>query len=597
MEIIDIKSEKGNQYIQHMLADPPVVLVGSGVSIWQPTALPLGNEFTDQLFNLIFPGSFFEPEIESMVETYFKGNNRTAGIPFEVLFEGCPSKGKVRSTFKQVFSEKRFNPVHRAIAKHFLSGGFSSVITTNYDLCLDNLFRRLDPAHDITRVVTQEDIPDNLQKIYFKIHGSADDIQGETLVFALSQESRLPEWKRALLHRICEQHPFLLVIGYSGSDFEICPELSLLPLEHIYWNIRGDEPSLNAKRLSQYKTIHFLKGDMRDLLTAITGSTVDAERGKSHQLFHGIDFHFTKQELMQWGAFLLYKMGFLLPALQICEQCDNYGYTGAEKISVLRLKARLFFHLGKYKKAGNLYSDLAEESEKIDSVLQAESLMDAGTAFQCYGSMNKASQYLAAAEKIVKTMNKERDRLSSKIHLCRAGKLLFDYQFIRMKEVFTRTRHESAEIKQKIRNNLCKTCEYAVKCGSWFDFQEAALWAQKMGIEPSELTRKMDYPPPPPPREGYKYLTSHISRMIEARDTLQSGTLLSPEQEKELHDYLYFCKMTGNRAEAWKLLLVKIKRSGVGRNTLRDCADFFRFFFSCEYNLLFRVLYPFSQLI
>ncbi|MBU7027708.1 MAG: SIR2 family protein [Theionarchaea archaeon] len=600
MEIIDLKSEKGNQYIQYALSNPPVVLAGSGVSIWQPTALPTGNEFASHLYDLIFPESFFEPEMKPLVEAYFKGNKKNiSGLPFEVLFEGCPSKEKVQSTFKHVFSEKQFNPVHKAIAEHFLKGGFSSVITTNYDLCLDDLFGVLNSAHDITRVITQEDIaPEKMEMIYFKIHGSADDIRGETLVFALSQESRLPEWKRALLYRIFEQHPFLLIIGYSGSDFEICPEFSSMPIEHIFWNIRGDEPSLNAKRLSQYKTIHFLKGDMRDLLTAITGNTVCAEREKSHHLNSKIEFQFTEHELMQWGAFLLYKMGFLLPALQICTHLEDHRMTAADKINVLRLKARLLFHLGKYKKAGKLYSSLAEESRGVNSILQAESLMDAGSAYRCYGNLSISSQYLTMAGEIVKTIEgKERERLLSKLHLCQAGLLLFDYQFTRIKEFFTRTRHESTEIKEKIRSNLCRTCEYAVECGSWFDFQEAALWAQKMGIAPSELTKKMDYPPPPPPREGYKHLTSHISRMIEARDTLDDKNLLSPEEERELNEYLQFCKMTGNNAEAWKLLLVKIKRCRLDRNTVCDIIDFFRFFFSCEYNLFFRILYPLSQLI
>jgi len=448
-------------------------------------------------------------------------------------------------------------------------------------------------------VIIQEDTePEKTERIYFKIHGSADDRNGETLVFALSQESRLPEWKRALLYRIFKQHPFLLIIGYSGSDFEICPELSSMPIEHIFWNIRGDEPSLNAKRLSQYKTIHFLKGDMRDLLTTVTGSTVCAEREKSHHLLSKFRTQFTERELMQWGAFLLYKMGFLLPAFRICTHLEDHRLTVADRIDVLRLKARLYFHLGKYKKAGRLYSSLAEESKGVNSILQAESLMDASAAYKCYGNMNKSIQCLTTAGEIVRAITgKERNRLLSKLHLCHAGLLLFNYQFVKIKESFTRSRHESTEIKEKIHRNLCKTCEYAVECGSWFDFQEAALWAQRMNISLSELTQKMNYPPPPPPREGYKYLTSHMSQMIEARDTLKDENLLSSEEESELNEYLQFCKMTGNNAEAWKLLLIRIKKRKIDRDTLCDIMDFLRFFLSCEYNPLFRILYPLSQVI
>jgi len=280
-EIINLESEKGTQIIQNILSDPPVVLVGAAISMWSPTNLPLGGKISHQLFDLLFPESFLKKNknTREIIEDYFTGNEKKdiLGLPFEVIFEGCPkeSKRKLVSIFKKVFSTGEYNPVHEALGKHFLLGGFPAIITTNYDLCLDELlgFTDLKPiSPDILRIVTENDFEiDKLKnkKIYFKIHGSVDDKRGETLVFSLRQERRLPEWKKRLLYKLFRKHQSLLIIGYSGSDFEICPELfsSESPLKKIIWNVRKYKlPNVNVKRFKDLKNTVFLKGDMRDLL-------------------------------------------------------------------------------------------------------------------------------------------------------------------------------------------------------------------------------------------------------------------------------------------------------------------------------------------
>jgi hypothetical protein len=152
------------------------------------------------------------------------------------------------------------------------------------------------------------------------------------------------------------------------------------------------------------------------------------------------------------------------------------------------------------------------------------------------------------------------------------------------------TKKKSTCIKEGIYKNLCKTCEYAVESGSWFDFQEAALWAQQMGIEIANLTKDMRYPPPPPPREGYKYLTSYISRIIEARTSLSGRGPLTPTEKEELDKLLKFCKSTGNNPEVWKLLLIAIRRDN--QRKANNIIEFFRFYKKCEYSPIFRTLYP-----
>jgi hypothetical protein len=603
VEIVDLKSEKGEQAVQKILSNCPVILIGSGVSMWQPTDLLTGNEFVDQLFDLIFPESFLndDPRTKPIVEENFKGcyHKDLPGFPFEVLFEGCPRKEKITPIFKNIFSTEKFNPIHEALAEHFLSGGFSAVITTNYDLCLDSLFGFTDTAEvsDIARIVTQDDFDSDKiteRRIYFKIHGSADDMRGETLVFALSQESRLPKWKRELLYKIFEQHPVLLILGYSGSDFEICPELSAMPVELIFWNTRSDKISLNARRLSEYKKVQFLKGDMRNLLSSITGTDIKAEKGKSDELFRSIESQFTPQDLIEWRAFLLYRMGFTLLALRACDELEGMPMDTSDKISTKRLKTLVLFHLGKYKTSADLASELAAMAE-TSPVMQTDLLINASAAYRCYGEFNKSARYMNMAKKVVEKVDgKEKMRLLARMHMHQAGTMLYIYRFWKIMDTLTigLTKKKSENMKKEIDSEFRKACKYALESGSWFDFQEAALWAQQVGIEISELTKGMEYPPPHTPREGYKFLASIVPQMIEARSKFNRKGHLNLKEKKELENYLQLGKVIGNNPEVWKLLLIKIKRSKLSTESINDLAEFLRFYKLCEYSLLFRILFP-----
>src|SRR5207244_716893 len=94
----------------------------------------------------------------------------------------------------------------------------------------------------------------SLQAAIFKIHGCVEHDQhrkpGEdrTMIYTLGREGELPPWKRRILYRLVAGRR-LLVCGYSGRDFEICPELARLNAD-IVWNIRKSENlTPNARRV------------------------------------------------------------------------------------------------------------------------------------------------------------------------------------------------------------------------------------------------------------------------------------------------------------------------------------------------------------
>lgn len=399
-KVIEIDSKEGEKIMQQILSKPPVVLVGAAISMWNPTNLPFGSKISNQMFDLLFPKSLFKQEeykkCKSIIKDYFLGSERKKneneeentenkkksilGLPFEVIFEGCPKKSKQKlvSIFKKAFSIRECNPVHKALRDHLLSDGFPAIITTNYDLCLDEVLDVSDShpvSSEVVRVIEKQDIEQsqihNKKKIYFKLHGSVDDAEGRSLVFSLRQERRLPEWKKRLLYKLFKRHQSLLVIGYSGSDFEICPELfsKKSPLKKIFWNIR-EVPSINAKRFAGRKdhiNTLFLEGDMRKLLSELRSTEVNArkEGPERRSLVSYIDSEFNSQELALWRIALLKRMGIPKPALKDYEKLEMHSLTPAERIEAKTMKGRLYFHNGKYKTSAYLLEKTAKKAIEI----------------------------------------------------------------------------------------------------------------------------------------------------------------------------------------------------------------------------------------
>ena len=239
--------------VKQLAAGPPIcALLGSGISLWDPTNLPTGEQLTNEIFDLLFRGEAGEiddPLGEKKLKDYFQE------VPFENIMERCPETDTLRNLVKELFLATRPNPVHEVFAESVLNGSLESIITTNYDCCLEMaLAEKLRCAvgpvmGPICRIVKPEEVPADPKRVYFKIHGSSDDLAGETLVFRLQQEAALPPWKRSLLRSLLEGRT-LLVIGYSGRDFEICPEIPLAKTHQVIWNSRpGKDLTAGARRV------------------------------------------------------------------------------------------------------------------------------------------------------------------------------------------------------------------------------------------------------------------------------------------------------------------------------------------------------------
>src|SRR4028118_751314 len=110
----------------------PTVLVGSGISLWQPTGLPSGQNFTQAMYSILFDSQLELSIIEkSLLEKIFgkTWSKEFSGMPFEHLMECCPSENKANLLINYLYTFSRPNQIHRALAKGLKTGLIYSIIT------------------------------------------------------------------------------------------------------------------------------------------------------------------------------------------------------------------------------------------------------------------------------------------------------------------------------------------------------------------------------------------------------------------------------------------------------------------------------------
>ena len=190
------------------------VLVGSAASIWEPSAILPGQQVSQALAKIILNG-IDDPDdlLASLVQS----------TAFEHLMLRHPRPERwLRETIAATIAPAKPNPVHFAIAE-LLGGVFSGVITTNYDACIERAARSRGNAIHVVVSKTDYCLGESKRIDLLKIHGCAE--RPSTMVVTLMDEASLAPWKRTALSKMLSSGK-LLVIGYSGLDFELCPELA-----------------------------------------------------------------------------------------------------------------------------------------------------------------------------------------------------------------------------------------------------------------------------------------------------------------------------------------------------------------------------------
>jgi hypothetical protein len=493
---------------------------------------------------------------------------------FEHIMEACPYQEHLRKVLASLYSSDVPNPCHRTIAELVADRKVRHIITTNYDLCLDAALRTL----DVQRVLTEPDKEniDLARPVYFKIHGCAS--KPDSLMFSLTAEHTMVRWKRDLLERLVGD-AILITIGYSGRDFEICPELIRLALP-VAWNCREEPsrerycPSPNALRVLEMQTSVAVVGDMADVLESLGAKrpTLDSQTLVLDEsvFLCGLSAGEQEQNLNRWRCELFRGIGCAAASGTAARCLAANAHSTTELCRAEHYLGLSQFHSGRYKDAVVAYlcaTELAEGDYRYRCRL------DAVEAMRCAGWSSRASKLL----RLLAEECREKYRASILIRqLALVVQRYETFQALGMSRFAGRIQKQGEPFVREL-------LAIASIPGARFEHQLAELLATRLGFQ-MKLISAADAPPLS--RAGFRQLGYFVAEATAMRHDMLEGRY-TPDEHRAL-EILALLKMLGARAEAWKFGLTMIARYRSWRclrQVPRVLADFLR----CQYTLLHRL--------
>lgn len=220
-----------------------VLLVGSGVSIFDPNGLPNGKKVTEIIVRRLLQGAHPEAanagwlaKLAPLVEK----------APFEQIFNRYPDKRVLKAGLAAVYGRpggagQTPDIVHEALHDLIKNRGITTVFTTNYDTKIEDVSSIYKPRviieeRDLKLPVRDYDL--------IKIHGCVSRFH--TIVATIEEEPVPEPWKLKLLLDRINGHE-LEIFGYSGLDFDLTELILTIGASKVVWNIPSwDSLSVNA---------------------------------------------------------------------------------------------------------------------------------------------------------------------------------------------------------------------------------------------------------------------------------------------------------------------------------------------------------------
>lgn len=569
MSILSMRSTAGVERLREFAARRnAVLLAGSGVSIWNPTNVPAGQPVAKALAKMLVPQA--DPSVGRLVS--FVERNA-----FEHIFEKCPRHEAAREWIESEFMGEGPNPIHIAIAELVSLGAIEHIITTNYDLSFEEALVAAGVAFH--RVVSKKDGLGNGQPILFKLHGSADE--PASLVFALRHESEMSSWKRNLLFQLLKSRD-LLVCGYSGMDFEVCPELAAASPASVIWNSFSDpaqEHSItpNARRVISAHCSDIIWGDMRTCLSILLNKQVEAKPCQSEistiitRLFNRL----SPDERHLWQAALMNGIGAGRAAAEALRRLTKENTAIATKAA--EEHARALFHIGKYRSSALAFESAAREQERMGCNKNALHLrLSAAESYRCYGSWAKAWKIADQVETGTvgdQVLTGAVERL--RVLLLRHRK---DFADLTLRPQAARRAQRLAIPKLKV------AFEAAKASGNWHDMQMCIMWCERMEITVNEIAKGSFVPLAS--SDGWTQIGYIIAEWMALRDEA-ARHYADPSVQRRLEEALADALDIGSMPEAWKIAMAL--RFTTGKRASGLTLNGIRSFFACEYSPIFRL--------
>lgn len=560
----------GSDFDQAIGNQELVVFAGSGISIWRPTHLPTGIELSGTIARAVL-GT--DPDTTSLLRDPAFLSEYQA-LPFEIVMQQCPRLAYARRGLADVFANAQPNPVHRSIAGGLADGTVAHVVTTNYDCALEASLQSLRTSR-VNRVIRADDSPGH-NSVYLKIHGSADDSDGGGMVVALTDEKALPQWKWELLSELINGR-VLVLVGYSGRDFELCPALERMQPRSVWWNTLplADLP-IGCRRVLDRHNGNLVSCDMRELLTRILGPVEPLQRD-----FGPLETWrwptLDDVSLRVWGIGILNRLGYPAIAGNIAKKIESEVVGSEAEPTYWAQRGDAAHQRGQYRDAATHYENAAAIVAATDASLSSRYLLSASDNFRCYGRFLRGYRRMQRAVKL-----DSEDPIIAALAGTKA--LLF------LRHLYQVTR-PIPWLQRKIQRRARKLIEEVrsglLEGGEYFDFQQLALWTRRFRLEHT-LTAPPNLYAALPIDDGYRQLGYTMAQMIAFRDAvLIGGRVWTPAVEKEAVSLALKATSRGILAEAWKLYYLLLRRGVSAKRTYLKTS--WAIFLQCQYNLPMRL--------
>ncbi|MDB5227430.1 MAG: hypothetical protein JWN78_1623 [Bacteroidota bacterium] len=540
------------EYIKKIVDSKPIIFVGSAISMFAPTNLLSGAFFCKKMYEYIFRQGQFKNGNNAWLKKEFEN------IPFEALMECFPRKDKLTGIIKSLFQNSKFNDAHTQLAKNLSDEILSALITPNYDLTLDTSLKKAGFNQFVINDIDFEHWTNqNDKRMYFKIHGSAEDGYEDTLIYTLSQEGSLKPWKIDLLTQLL-QNKTIIFIGYSGRDFDICPLIAHLniPCKIVWLHYSGD-----GKELTPYQDFLLNKKNDSELIyyesftqffASFFEQKVDVFKEDKLGFNPSAIFNLNDNELHEWQLNILSRMGCakiskpILDSLK--DQLDHTYYTN-KLIDV-------YAQTGEYLKAVRTIFEFSKRYPK-NSKLHLQFMIN-GSGFLLFsGYYICSSYYLFTAKKGINKMFPDDEELNISLQGNELTYWMRMFQLSKFQPFTSLTKYFSNKA-EKLRASLLKLNT----SGLWDSRQAIQQNLERLQMEEgSDLSL--------PSYKGYKNLGILGSITMAYRDKIRSNNWDDGEKAfEELDECIDRAENLGMNTELWKLCRIKFK-NGISDKTER----------------------------
>ncbi|GEM_PF-2638582 len=350
-----------------------ILFVGSAISMFPPANLLSGAQITELIRRELqreSPWQVMDPKrlekawrdisLEEILELYL-----------ELLGSERARRNRLIQFLQKLYGKAGLEPNanHLLLAELLRKGHVSAIVTTNFDRAIEIAYKRtLGCSPPVVWQEAHHRAINSGDPHIFKLHGHIGD--ESSLIYSIRQEGKgLSNWKIDRLRKILNQG-IVIFVGYSGLDFDICPELHEMPLKAVYWCVRKrSELSDDAKAVIERVRGHYLEIDMRSVFKEIASNLTLSytqpsdpeleEWERASRLFQTI-FN-DEYEKLTWLTRVLTAIGAGEDALRECNSLLAKEKDSGNKMGPLQIarlcteRARASFLLGRYSSSAKFY--------------------------------------------------------------------------------------------------------------------------------------------------------------------------------------------------------------------------------------------------